>query len=132
EPEIKEDVSMELTITKVINGKKVWSHTVEGENEVEAINEIPERYLEGVYQEVDRLIEGFEDAEFPLEGEEAVRYDEAVNSVLEDAFWNYCDMNNIAIKWDVTTPAHQIPEGTLIFDNGGGLTIQLPDYAHWY
>ena len=23
-------------------------------------------------------------------------------------------------------------EGTIIFDNGGGITVQLPDFAHWY
>jgi hypothetical protein len=23
-------------------------------------------------------------------------------------------------------------KGTIIFDNGGGITVQLPDFAHWY
>lgn len=34
----------------------------------------------------------------------------------------------------IMTSKKQSPEleGQLIFDNGGGLTVQLPGYAHWY
>jgi len=68
----------------------------------EAIKDLPQHIIEGVYQEADERVcqdEPFASADFPLEGELMQQYEEVIERVLEESFNAIMERNNYKVKW---------------------------------